>query len=159
MMQGIKNLISSSSSSSSSSPPPAGMHQAEQNISDLHSTYNANVQSVQSGSRPGHSSSGSSAPFDHHAVEVTANGRTFQVEKGPGYGTEGGDTIVKSSNMQNPNSGWKMEGEKQSVQGANVGDFVKAGGTDYKLPGDTCIQAKDRMMNVGKEDTTSSDAK
>ena len=46
--------------------------------------------------------------------------------------------------------GWRNLGNRKSVNGKSVGDFVKAGGKNYNVVTNNCHDASRRMDNLGK---------
>ena len=80
-------------------------------------------------------------------VVTTSDGKKFLVHKGKGYGKSDQTVLTDAKHMSNA---WSNSGSGKSVNGKNVGDFVKAGGKDYNIVTDNCHHASGRMDNLGK---------
>ena len=138
-------MSQNSSSSGHSGIPPHDVTTQ----SGLTSIYNQPVTKVEHVTRPMGSSGGSAnIPFvDHHGTVVTTGtGDRYLIHKGSGYGGSGGETVV--TNARHMSDKWTTT-ETRSVQGHNVSDFVKAGGTNYNLGSDDCRHAAKRMTELG----------
>ena len=80
-------------------------------------------------------------------VVTTSDGKKYLVHKGSGYGKSSQTVVTDAKHMSNR---WKTSGEGKSVNGKNVGDFVKTGGKNYNFITNNCHHASSRMDNLGK---------
>ena len=118
--------------------------------SGLTSLYNERVTKVEHVTRPMGSSGGSAnVPFfDHHGARITTeSGSQYLVHKGSGYGQSSQTVVTDARHMSN---NWTTT-ETRGVNGPTVSDFVKAGGQNYGLVTDNCIQGANRMTNLGNK--------
>ncbi|CEM26711.1 unnamed protein product [Vitrella brassicaformis CCMP3155] len=138
------------------------MHAPDLSGDELVRLYNSPVLSVQLVSRPKHGignirlpkevmppPSTSSEPViinAHEAVIVTTPMGEFLIEKGSGYGSGGGNTIVKK--VQHMNKAQWTFGEVRTdiAAGVTVGQLVHQGGTEYRLFSNNCQDAAGRIM-------------
>ncbi|XP_055520717.1 uncharacterized protein LOC129714876 [Leucoraja erinacea] len=86
--------------------------------------------------------------FRHEGVRIqTAGsesepGRSWLIHKGKGYGSSHQTVVTDAEHMSNK---WKVV-EGRPVEGKTVADFIKAGGRDYNLLTDNCLDAAKNMM-------------
>ena len=80
-------------------------------------------------------------------VVTTKDGGKYLVHKGKDYGLSSQTVVTYAQWMSNR---WSNIGTEESVNGVvSVGDFVKAGGSDYNLFCDNCHHARRRMEELG----------
>ena len=63
------------------------------------------------------------------------------------YGKSSQTVVTDAKHM---GKGWRNLGNRKSVNGKSVGDFVKAGGKNYNVVTNNCHDASRRMDNLGK---------
>lgn len=114
-------------------------------MSDLRKLYNSKVFKAERMTRPLEGMSFQVGIVSHSGVRVTIeDGTIWLVHKGDGYGISSQTVVVAARHMS---SNWKIVETKNFGGSKTVSDFVKAGGTDYKLLFDNCHDAADRMMD------------
>lgn len=114
-------------------------------MSDLRKLYNSKVFKAERMTRPLEGMSFQVGKLSHSGVRVTLeDGTKWLVHKGDSYGISTQTVVVASRHMSN---NWKIVETKDFRGSKTVSDFVKAGGTDYKLLFDNCHDAADRMMD------------
>ncbi|KAK2902894.1 hypothetical protein Q8A67_007607 [Cirrhinus molitorella] len=114
-------------------------------MSDLTKLYNSKVYKAERMTRPLEGMSFQLGKLSHSGVRVTlADGTKWLVHKGDGYGISSQTVVVAARHMSN---NWKIVEIKDFRGSKTVSDFVKAGGTDYKLLFDNCHDAAGRMMD------------
>uniref|UniRef100_A0A671M919 Uncharacterized protein n=1 Tax=Sinocyclocheilus anshuiensis TaxID=1608454 RepID=A0A671M919_9TELE len=104
-------------------------------MSDLRKLYNSKVFMAERMTRPLEGMS--------FQLGKLKDGTKWLVHKGDGYGISSQTVVVAARHMS---SNWKIVETKDFRGSKTVSDFVKAGGTDYKLLFDNCHDAADRMM-------------
>ncbi|XP_051576327.1 uncharacterized protein LOC127453731 [Myxocyprinus asiaticus] len=115
------------------------------NMSDLRKLYNSKVFKAERMTRPLEGMSFQLGKLSHSGVRVTLeDGTKWLVHKGDGYGLLSQTVVVNARHMS---SNWKIVETKDFGGSKTVSDFVKAGGTDYKLIFDNCHDASGRMMD------------
>jgi hypothetical protein len=83
----------------------------------------------------------------HSGVLVTTkDGGRYLVHKGKDFGKSSQTVVVDAKHMSKL---WKKVGKSVSGNGKKIGDFVKAGGKDYKIKGGNCHNARDKMKELG----------
>ncbi|XP_056331371.1 uncharacterized protein LOC130243276 [Danio aesculapii] len=113
-------------------------------MSDLRKLYNSKVFKAERMTRPLEGMSFQVGVLSHSGVRVTIeDGTIWLVHKGDGYGISSQTVVVAARHMS---SNWKIVETKNFGGSKTVSDFVKAGGTDYKLLFDNCHDAANRMM-------------
>ncbi|XP_067250733.1 uncharacterized protein [Chanodichthys erythropterus] len=114
-------------------------------MSDLRKLYNSKVFKAERMTRPLEGMSFQAGILSHSGVRVTLeDGTKWLVHKGDGYGISSQTVVVAARHMS---SNWKIVETKDFRGSKTVSDFVKAGGTNYKLLFDNCHNAADRMMD------------
>ncbi|KAL1259663.1 hypothetical protein QQF64_010240 [Cirrhinus molitorella] len=114
-------------------------------MSDLTKLYNSKVHKAERMTRPLEGMSFQLGKLSHSGVRVTlADGTKWLVHKGDGYGISSQTVVVAARHMS---TNWKIVEIKDFRGSKTVSDFVKAGGTDYKLLFDNCHDAAGRMMD------------
>uniref|UniRef100_A0A671QWK9 Lipocalin/cytosolic fatty-acid binding domain-containing protein n=1 Tax=Sinocyclocheilus anshuiensis TaxID=1608454 RepID=A0A671QWK9_9TELE len=114
-------------------------------MSDLRKLYNSKVFKAERMTRPLEGMTFQVGKLSHSGVRVTLEDDTkWLVHKGDGYGISSQTVVVAARHMSN---NWKIVETKNFRGSKTVSDFVKAGGTDYKLLFDNCHDAADRMMD------------
>ena len=94
--------------------------------------------------------SGQKDRVTHSGVLVTTEDRKqYLVHKGKSYGKSAGtgETVVEDA--KHMSGAWKNVDSSEKVSGETVGDFVKAGGTRYRILVDNCHDATERMKGLG----------
>ncbi|KAM9489331.1 uncharacterized protein Hap1MRO34_006044 [Clarias gariepinus] len=113
-------------------------------MSDLRKLYNSKVYQADRLTRPLEGMSIQVGVLSHSGVRVTlADGTKWLVHKGDGFGISSQTVVVDARHMSN---NWKVRETKNFRGSKTVADFVKAGGTDYRLLFDNCHDAAGRMM-------------
>ncbi|XP_052473399.1 uncharacterized protein LOC128029987 [Carassius gibelio] len=113
-------------------------------MSDLRKLYNSKVFMAERMTRPLEGMSFQLGKLSHSGVRVTLeDGTKWLVHKGDGYGISTQTVVVAARHIS---SNWKIVETKDFRGSKTVSDFVKAGGTNYKLLFDNCHDAADRMM-------------
>ncbi|KAF4103065.1 hypothetical protein G5714_015948 [Onychostoma macrolepis] len=114
-------------------------------MSGLRKLYNSKVYLAERMTRPLEGMTIQVGKLSHSGVRVTLeDGTKWLVHKGDGYGISSQTVVVAARHMAN---NWKIVETKNFGGSKTVSDFVKAGGTDYKLLFDNCHDAADRMMD------------
>lgn len=82
----------------------------------------------------------------HSGVLVTtSDGNKYLVHKGDGYGINSQTVVVDANHMRNK---WKNVGPSTNVgRKHNIGNYVQAGGKDYRYRGGNCHDATKKMIN------------
>ncbi|CAL8299279.1 uncharacterized protein LOC115545538 isoform X1 [Gadus morhua] len=115
------------------------------NASDLNRLYNSPVHRAVRMRRPLGSMSFQLGPLSHSGVKVTLrDGSTWLVHKGDGFGISSQTVVVDARHMS---TSWQILETKDFRGTKTVGDFVRAGGSDYSLLFDNCHFGADRMMD------------
>uniref|UniRef100_A0A8C5B3V0 Uncharacterized LOC115545538 n=1 Tax=Gadus morhua TaxID=8049 RepID=A0A8C5B3V0_GADMO len=115
------------------------------NTSDLNRLYNSPVHRAVRMRRPLGSTSFQFGPLSHSGVKVTLrDGSTWLVHKGDGFGISSQTVVVDARHMS---TSWQILETKDFRGTKTVGDFVRAGGSDYSLLFDNCHFGADRMMD------------
>ncbi|KAI7806503.1 uncharacterized protein LOC130558108 [Triplophysa rosa] len=113
-------------------------------MSDLRKLYNSKVFKAERMTRPLEGLSFQHGIISHSGVRATLeDGTKWLVHKGDGYGISSQTVVVDARHMS---TNWKIVETKNFGGSKTVSDFVKAGGTDYKLIFDNCHDASGRMM-------------
>ncbi|CAH1801885.1 unnamed protein product [Owenia fusiformis] len=134
----------SGSSGSRSSSSSRGRTSSTSGMTRL---YNSRVTHVDRVSRPLSGFLGRVGVRHSGVVVTTEDGGRHLVHKGAGYGSRGGDTVVTDAGHMS--SRWRTD-SGHPVSNGRVGDFVKAGGTDYSVATDNCHHASGRMSGIEK---------
>ncbi|XP_052000141.1 uncharacterized protein LOC127656048 isoform X4 [Xyrauchen texanus] len=122
-------------------------------MSDLRKLYNSKVYKAERMTRPLEGMSFKLGILSHSGVRSSSgpafrvtleDGTKWLVHKGDGYGISSQTVVVDARHMSN---NWKIVETKNFGGSKTVSDFVKAGGTDYKLIFDNCHDASGRMMD------------
>ncbi|KAK6491317.1 hypothetical protein HHUSO_G3350 [Huso huso] len=122
--------------------------------SDLTKLYNSPVYKADRMRRPLDGMSFSLGILSHSGVRATlADGSQWLIHKGDGFGRSSQTVVVNAKHMS---SDWKASIqsiiETKDFRGTKtISDFVKAGGTDYKLIFDNCHFGSRRMMDQKKK--------
>lgn len=113
-------------------------------MSDLRKLYNSKVFKAERMTRPLKGVTFQVGKLSHSGVRVTLeDGTKWLVHKGDGFGISSQTVVVAARHMSNT---WTIVETKDFRGSKTVSDFVKAGGTDYRLLFDNCHDAADRMM-------------
>uniref|UniRef100_A0A8C2CVP6 Uncharacterized protein n=1 Tax=Cyprinus carpio TaxID=7962 RepID=A0A8C2CVP6_CYPCA len=113
-------------------------------MSDLRKLYNSKVFKAERMTRPLKGVTFQVGKLSHSGVRVTLeDGTKWLIHKGDGFGISSQTVVVAARHMSNT---WTIVETKDFRGSKTVSDFVKAGGTDYKLLFDNCHDAADRMM-------------
>ncbi|KAK1173088.1 hypothetical protein AOXY_G3125 [Acipenser oxyrinchus oxyrinchus] len=117
--------------------------------SDLTKLYNSPVYQADRMRRPLEGMSFALGIISHSGVRATlADGSQWLIHKGDGFGRSSQTVVVNAKHMS---SDWKIIETKDFGGSKTIGDFVKAGGTDYKLLFDNCHFGSRRMMDQKKK--------
>jgi hypothetical protein len=82
---------------------------------------------------------------NHCGVVVTLqNGQRWLVHKGNEFGQASETVVVSTSAML---SNWRRK-QTKSISNSRVTDYVSAGGKNYNVFFDNCLNACSRMMNL-----------
>ncbi|KAK6491237.1 hypothetical protein HHUSO_G6001 [Huso huso] len=116
--------------------------------SDLNRLYNSRVIHAERVRRPLGNLPVAIGPLSHSGVRVTLdNGKKYLIHKGPGFGRTSQTVVVDAKHMSDR---WKTVQSKDMGGRKNVADFVKAGGSKYRLLSDNCHSGACRMMRQKK---------
>ncbi|KAJ3598411.1 hypothetical protein NHX12_001921, partial [Muraenolepis orangiensis] len=114
-------------------------------MSDLTRLYNSPVYLAERMKRPLGSMDVIIGPISHSGVRVTlSDGSTWLVHKGDRFGISSQTVAVDARHMS---TSWRIVETKNFGGTKNIGDFVRAGGTDYSLFFNNCHFGSRRMMN------------
>ncbi|KAK1173003.1 hypothetical protein AOXY_G5724 [Acipenser oxyrinchus oxyrinchus] len=117
--------------------------------SDLTKLYNSPVYKVDRMRQPIGGLSFALGILSHSGVRATlANGSQWLIHKGDGFGRSSQTVVVNAKHMS---SDWKIIETKDFRGTKTIGDFVKAGGTDYNVIFDNCHFGSRRMMDQKKK--------
>uniref|UniRef100_A0A672HYZ1 Uncharacterized protein n=1 Tax=Salarias fasciatus TaxID=181472 RepID=A0A672HYZ1_SALFA len=111
----------------------------------LNQLYNSPGYQAERMRRPLGRLSFSMGPISHSGVRVTlADNSQFLIHKGDDYGISSQTVVTPAGEMTDR---WSVVESKDFAGQKTVGDFVAAGGSDYKLLFDNCHHGAGRMMD------------
>jgi hypothetical protein len=88
--------------------------------------------------------SGQKDRITHSGVLVTTeDGKQYLVHKGKQFGISSQTVVVDAKHMS---GAWKNVDSSEKVSGKTVRDFIKAGGTCYRILDDDCHDVTERII-------------